>query len=186
MNKTVDYTEILKALENASLFDLYRLSVSMRNRMENPEQILKIQRNIKEGEIISYFDGQSNTLQKAKIIQKNPKYVLIQQIDTSKHWKIPYYMLNLASKNIDVSVSSGKSLTKDDVKVGECAGFESDKGQITGMIIRRNQKTVTLLTRDNCRWRVSYGSLFKVIDADLSNFFGLDKLKFFMESDTLE
>jgi hypothetical protein len=184
MTPTIDYTEILKALEHASLFDLYRLSVSMRNRMEDPAQILKIRQSIQEGEILSYFDGRSNGLQKAKIIQKNPKYVLVQQLENNKRWKIPYYMLNLESKNIDVTVSQTKILTKDDVKIGECAGFQNEKGQIIGVIVRRNQKTVTMITRDNCRWRVSYACLFKVIDAELTKLFFTQPELFF--NDTMD
>ncbi len=170
MTKTIDYIEILKALEHASLFDLYRLSVSMRHRMEDPEQLLKIRQSVQEGELVSYFDGQSNALQKAKIIQKNPKYVLIQQLENNKHWKIPYYMLNLEFKNIDVTMRN-KILKKDDFRIGECAGFERESGQVIGVIVRRNQKTATLATRDNCRWRVSYACLFKIVDAELSDLF---------------
>lgn len=167
---TIDYSEILKALEHASLFDLYRLSVSMHHRMEDPEELFKIRQSIHEGEIISYFDGHNNALQKAKILQKNPKYLVVQSLENNKRWKLPYYMINLESKNIDIPPQH-KVLKKEDFKVGECAGFQSEKGQIIGVIVRRNQKTATLITRDNSKWRVSYLFLFKVVDAELSTLF---------------
>jgi hypothetical protein len=53
----------------------------------------------------------------------------------------------------------------------DIVGFNKDGAQIIGIIVRLNHKTVTIITRENHRWRVSYNYLFKVIDADVINQF---------------
>jgi hypothetical protein len=167
----MNYTDTLKSLEHASLFDLYRLSVAIHQRMNDPELIRQVKRQIQEGESVTYFDATANGLEKGVILQKNPKYVVLKNEREGKTWRIAYYLLNVENKPVDIHATSTEKLSKMHFKVGEYVGFQSDRGQITSMIIRLNSKTVTMLTKDNRRWRVSYSLLFKVIDAELDAFF---------------
>jgi hypothetical protein len=110
------------------------------------------------------------------VIQKNPKYVVIQNDSDGKHWNIPYYLLNLQNVNTDIHSSSKEKLSKNTLKISDGVGFNKDGKLIAGKIIRLNFKTVTLLTPANQRWRVSYNVLFRYIDADFEKAFNHELL----------
>lgn len=182
----MNYTDTLNALKNASLFDLYRLSVAIRHEMENPDRIQKIRQSFKDGDPISYFDESSNSLQSAIVIQKNPKYVVVKNRSDQKHWKIPYYLLNLAHVNVEIHATPQEKLVKNHLKIGDCVGFDKEDEQVVGIVIRLNHKTITLITRDHRRWRVSYQLLFKVIGADIVNKFDSKQLEKWVEEEKLQ
>ena len=163
----MNYTDVINTLKKATLFDLYRLSVAIRHEMENPARIQQVRQSFKIGDHITYFDELSNSLQSASVIQKNPKYAVVQNSQDQKIWRIPYYLLNLAHMKVDINAYHREPLTKNHLKVGDCVGFNKDGEEIVGIIIRLNYKTVTLMTKDHHRWRVSYPVLFRVIDADI-------------------
>ncbi|MDP3532995.1 MAG: hypothetical protein Q8S31_06885 [Alphaproteobacteria bacterium] len=162
----MNYTEILNALKTASLFDLYRLNVSIQNEMEDPERIHQLRKTIKIGDQIAYFDTTKNALIDAIILEKNTKRVQIKNIHDQKIWNIPYYFLNIRNAQTDIQPNKEK-LSKNNLRVNECVGFDKDGDQIIGIVIRLNHKTVTIATQNNKIWRVSYSFLFKVIDADI-------------------
>ena len=58
----MDYSKIMSELDNASLFDLYRLSAAIGKELENPKRIKKIRQMIKAGDTISYFVNEENRL----------------------------------------------------------------------------------------------------------------------------
>jgi hypothetical protein len=77
----------------------------------------------------------------------------------------------LGNVNTDINSSRHEKLSKNNLKIGDCVGFNKDGMQISGMVIRLNYKIVSLITADNKRWRVSYSCLYKVIDAELAKQF---------------
>jgi len=55
-----------------------------------------------------------------------------------------------------------------EIRIGSWVVFEGpDGGPVTGIVIRRNRKTVTVHTQDDRRWNVS-PQLLKLTDDDLS------------------
>lgn len=56
----MDYSEILRTLQKASLFDLYRLRVGLDGLMDQPERILPIKRRLRPGMEIAYFSPREN------------------------------------------------------------------------------------------------------------------------------
>lgn len=172
----MNYTEILNALKTASLFDLYRLNVSIQNEMEDPERIHQLRKTIKIGDQVTYFDSNKNALIDAIILEKNTKRVQIKNIHDQKTWNIPYYFLNIRNTQTDIQPNKEK-LSKNNVHVGECVGFDKDGEQIIGIVIRLNHKTVTMATQNNKIWRVSYSFLFKIIDAAVVKHFNTINIK---------
>jgi len=65
--------------------------------------------------------------------------------------------------------NKAKGLTKNMIKVGDWVGFNHDGKEIIGQIERINQKTVSLMTTNQSRWRVYHSSLYVVIDGKLNN-----------------
>jgi hypothetical protein len=160
----MDFTEVLRLLQNASIYDLYRLKVAIQNEMERPEKIFALRQCFTEGDQISYFNAVTNTLSKARVLEKKQKYVLAEDLTDHKTWKVPYYMINLSEKNSEIYPQHREKLTKNHLKVGEFAGFKYDGKQYIGVIQKLNLKTVNLKTRDHKNYRVPYGLLFKVIE----------------------
>jgi hypothetical protein len=162
----MNYTDVLKTLKNGSLFDLYRLNVAIMHELENPQRISELRKQFKEGDSVSYFDSQSNSLIAGKVLQKNPKFVVLQQDKDHQIWHIRYHQLNLQKIDTNINSANTEKLSKNNLKIGDIVGFNNDGRLIVGKILRLNFKTVTLLTSQGGRWRVYYNSLFHCLDAD--------------------
>lgn len=59
-----------------------------------------------------------------------------------------------------------QGLGRNEIAIGEVVGFvDRDQQQRTGLVIRLNDKTVSLQCGSG-QWRVAYGFLHRVVDAD--------------------
>ena len=56
----MNYSKILEELNNASLFELYRLKQAIRRSLEDPVRIRNIKESLKVGQDIEYFDAEEN------------------------------------------------------------------------------------------------------------------------------
>lgn len=113
---------------------------------------------------MEYFDGQTNTYIKAKVLDKKLKNVSVVNCGDGQQWRLPYYLLKIDAREFDFSAKKS-GLDKNAIKVGDWVGFNHDGREIVGQVQRLNQKTVSLLTKDRHRWRVSYRSLYSIIDS---------------------
>lgn len=165
MSDVIEYDQLAAFLKNASLFETYRLSVAIQNELDNPERIEAVRKKFKEGDVIEYFLEETNTLVCAKVLKKKRKYVSVQNVGDEKRWKIPYYMININSREFNFN-TPGKGLDKNSAKVGDSVGFNNDGEEVVGCIERLNPKTVSILTTKGQRWRVAYALLYTVIDGE--------------------
>ena len=162
----MDFSSILKELEDSSSFDLYRLRSAIDIELENSKRVNEIKTKLKIGQKITYFDNQKNRLIPATVLKIKQTKILVAHIEDNEQWNIPYYFINIDNTNTDIN-SKRKTLTKQELKVGEEVGFAHKGKDIFGIIIRLNQKTVTLKTKDNHTWRVGYSHLFLIVDSDV-------------------
>ena len=163
----MDYSKILEELKQASLFDLYRLSVAINQLLEDPRRLSEIKKCLRSGQNISYFDDTENRLIKAKVIKLMRTRLLVENIDDQQRWEIPLYYVNLDEVNTDIIGSSKMGLVKSQLKVGDLVGFQDKQNNdVHGKIIRLNQKTATIRTNTNTEWRVGYEWLYLVIDVE--------------------
>lgn len=168
----MNYTDVMNTLKTASLFDLFRLAMAISHELENPDRIKSVRLAFKVGDTVSFFDEATNALRSGIVIEKNIKYVSLQDEKKPYHIrKLPYCLLNLGNVNTDIHCQRQEKLSKNNLKIGECVGFNKDGEQMTGIIIRLNFKTVSLITIDRRRWRVGYAHLYKIIDAELAKRF---------------
>jgi hypothetical protein len=167
MSDVVEYDQLVAFLKHASVFEIYRLSAAIQNELENPQRLAKVSHKIKEGDLIEYFDSKTNTFIKANIVQKALKNVIVRHVDDGRRWQIPLYWLKIDSREF-VFEQSARGLNKNAVKVGDFVGFyHQNYGEnITGRIERLNQKTVSIMTPEKKRWRVSYQLLYPIIDGE--------------------
>jgi len=163
----MDYSKIIKELKQASLFDLYRLNVAIDHQLEDPQRLEEIRRNLRPGQIISYFDRTENRLVEAEVLKLKRKRLLVRNSHDKKLWNIPFYWVNLDQVDTDIALSPKRGIEKSHLKVGDMVGFQDKYNKdVYGKVIRLNQKTATIITNDNTKWRVSYGFLYFVIDGE--------------------
>lgn len=164
----MDYSEILHALQTASLFDLYRLRIGIDTLLEQPERLLPIKRQLRPGMTISYFSARENKQFDAVVEEVHQINVTIRNLADGKRWNVPLYAINLGGVNTDIHPRQGQNrLDRNQLKVGDSVGFR-DRGhqERYGKVLQLNQKTVSLLTSDGMRWRVAYSLLFRVMEGD--------------------
>ena len=89
----MNYEEIVGAIKHANLFDLYRLNTAIYYEMENQERIQQLRNSFKEGDIVSYFNERKNKLELGKVLRKNSKRVLLENLSDHEQWFIRYYFL---------------------------------------------------------------------------------------------
>ncbi|MEI7847827.1 MAG: hypothetical protein WCK35_18640 [Chloroflexota bacterium] len=163
----MDYSNILETLKQASLFDLYRLSVAIDHQLENPQQVAEIRKRLKPGQLIRYFDPTANGLIEATVIELKRTQLLVKNTHDGQRWNIPFYWVNLDEVNTDLNVSPKTGLDKSQLSVGDIVGFpDRQNNDVFGEVIRLNQKTATIKTTANVEWRVGYQWLYLVIDGE--------------------
>ncbi len=122
----MNYSEILKEIEKASSFDLFRLSVALNRMLEEPGRIITVKQKLILGQEIEYFEPSENRVIKAKVINFKRTKVSVENIHDKKKWIIPYYFINI--DNIDTTISENKvGLGRNEVKVGDLVGFVDPK-----------------------------------------------------------
>ena len=165
--ETMNYSEILQLLQQASSFDLYRLEVAISRQLESPERILAIRNQLHIGQAIEIFNEGDNKSEKATIRKFNPTSVAITLVEDQARWRVPYYWINLEGADVNLKNTAKKGIEKNALSIGDTVGFRSRDGhEIYGKIIRLNPKTVTLKTAQG-EWRVAYALLFPVVDSSV-------------------
>lgn len=164
----MDYTSILKELNQASLFDLHRLQSAIYKELENPKRIEQIKAQLKIGQAISYFDPQSNCLIDAVILKINRTRCLVKNINDQQNWNLHYHYLNLENVNADIQAPKNEvGIPKNSLKVGARVGYRDRTGRDQfGVVIRLNPKTATVKINNHTQWLVPYRLLFPVIDGE--------------------
>ena len=163
----MDYSTIVATLKQASLFDLYRLRVAINQLLDDHQRIDQIRSRLKPGQTITYFEPTENRLVEAIVIKLKRKRVLIENTDDQQRWTIPMYWVNLDEVNTDITLPSKKGLDRSQLKVGDIVGFQDNQNNdVSGKVIRLNQKTVTIRTDTGAKWRVGYAWLYPLIDGE--------------------
>ena len=167
----MDYSAILQELNKASLFDLHRLESAINQELSNPIRIDQIKARLKTGQLISYFDPQSNSLIDAVILKVQRTRCLVRNINDQKRWTLPFYYLNLEAVDADIQpAKNAVGIPKSSLKVGAKVGFkDKENNDLFGEVIRLNPKRATVKINEHSRWLVNYKHLFYVIEGELGD-----------------
>ena len=164
----MNYSEILEELNNASLFELYRLQQAIRRSLEDPARIREIKDSLKVGQEIEYFDAEENRLVEARIVELKRTRALVKNRHDGALWNIPFYHINLDHADVGISGSTGQ-LDRNSLKVGDKVAFKDRKGsELFGEVIKLNPKTAGVLVGAT-RWKVSYRLLSSIIEGELGS-----------------
>ncbi len=161
----MNFSDVLKALNQASAFELYRMRAGIDRVLEQPQWLDSIRSRLRVGQTIAYFDSQANASCAAQIIELRRKRVLVLEIATQTRWLIEYAAINVDGADVEIREQPRQGLGRNEVAVGEMVGFVGrDQQERSGKVIRLNDKTVTLLC-GRVQWRVAYQFLHRVVDS---------------------
>lgn len=160
----MNFSDVLKTLNQASAFELYRMRAAIDRVLEQPHWLESIRGRLRVGQTIAYFDPQANASCPAEIIELRRKHALVLELATQKRWLIHYAAINIDGADVEIREQPLKGLGRNEVAIGEVVGFVGrDRQQRSGRIIRLNDKTVTLQVGRQ-QWRVAYMLLHRVVD----------------------
>jgi len=163
----MDYSNILQELEEASLFDLFRLSVAINDELKNSQRIEKIKQSLGIGQKITWFNNGTNKLEEARIKKLNPTRCEIINLLDGENWNILYAAINM--DDVDISIHSNQKfgVKKSALRVGDIVSFLDKEHKLQFAKVQKlNPKTAGVITMEGIQWRVGYGSLSKNIDID--------------------
>lgn len=161
----MDYNLVISELQQASLFDLFRLQAAIGKLLEDPTRLIAIKRALRQGMEITYFHEQENRLIPARLLQIRKTRAVVQDLETGRRWTIPLFMINLENQNTDIT-SKQKGVDRLSLQVGDIVGFTGKDGQeFVGTIIKLNPKRAKIQTEQEI-WAVPYAMLFPVIDGE--------------------
>jgi hypothetical protein len=162
----MNYSQILEALNNASLFELYRLEQAIRRSLDDPARIRQVKDSLRVGQDIEYFEAEENRLIEATVVELKRTRVLVKNRHDGKLWNIPFYFINLDRADVAISNRTGK-LDRNSLKIGDKVAFKDRKGnELFGEVIKLNPKTAGVLV-GTTRWKVGYGLLSSIIEGEL-------------------
>lgn len=162
----MNYTEIISALEQASAFDLYRLSMGIDNMIDDPRRIIEIKSKLHLGQEIEFYEPRDNRVYQATLEQMKQTKAVVRTHDDGRRWSIPLCSINIHQQDTVINQSQGEGLTRNELQVGDWVAFMGKDGvEHSGQVQRLNQKTVTIIS-EHTKWRVSYPLLHKVIDVE--------------------
>ncbi len=161
----MDYSLILSELQEATLFDLYRLRTAIGTLLEDPERLRGIKRHLAPGKRLSYFDCNENRLVDACLIEVYKTRALVNEIATGENWTIPLFWINLQEVDTNIVPSRG-NIDRNSLKVGDTVGFQDREGRdVYGAVTKLNPKRAKIKTPDGI-WSVPYAMLFPVIEGE--------------------
>lgn len=165
----MNFTEIIKSLNNASAFDLYRMRSAIDRVLDEPRWLQSVQVRLKLGQEVQYFDSRANALRRGRLLEMRRKQAVVLDSDDARRWLISYAAINLDGSDVQIRENKTQGLGRNEVAVGDVVGFvDRDQNQRTGQIIRLNDKTVSLQC-GGVQWRVAYAYLHRIVDADLKD-----------------
>jgi len=162
----MNFSEVIKTLNQASAFELYRMRAAISRVLEEPRWLQAIQFRLQVGQMVQFFDTQANTMKRGQVLEMRRKQVVVLDLDAApQRWLLSYAAINIDGLDVQIREQKPQGLGRNEVVVGEVVGFlDRDQQQRTGRVLRLNDKTVTLQC-DKLQWRVAYSYLHRVLDA---------------------
>lgn len=165
----MEFNKILDELNQASLFELYRLNQAIWMQLEDPGRNKLAKRQLRIGQEITYFDSDENRLIEAVIVSVKRTRALVRNKHDGKRWNVPFYQINIDGTDADIKSDKKKGIDRNSLKVGDYVGFIDNDGQeVFGQVTKLNPKTAGVLV-GKVKWRVHYASLSPVLDGQMGS-----------------
>jgi hypothetical protein len=165
----MNYAEVLAALDEASLFQLYRLNAAINNQLDDPKRVRAVKQALRVGQTVRWFDSVDNRLQEATLLRINRTRAEIQNLGDGKRWSIPFYQIDLDGADVTIATQKRQPIDRNRLSVGDRVAFKGRDGhERFGEVVKLNTKTASVQV-GTVRWRVSYGLMAPVIDGALGD-----------------
>jgi len=162
----MNFSEVFQTLNQASAFDLYRLRAAIDRALDEPRWLQAIQTRLKVGQTVQFFDLRANKLKRCQVLEMRRKELVVMDLEEPMRWTLSYAAINLDGADVQIREQKPQGLGRNEVALGDVVGFVGrDQQQLSGKIIRLNDKTVTLQCGPT-QWRVAYSLLHRVLDVD--------------------
>ncbi len=160
------FEDAVELVDRMTPYQLYRLSARISLLMEDPARLKPVARALTPGCEIEYFCASENRSIPAIVNKINRTTASVTNVGDGEVWRIDLASVDTGGAAIDSHAShSDRPLARQDLSVGQLVGFVGrDHENVYGVIVRLNQKTVTLECDFGKKWRVSYSLLFEVLD----------------------
>ena len=133
----MNFSDVLKALNQASAFELYRMRAAIDRVLDEPRWLLSIQSRLRVGQSVEYFDPQANTLRHGQILEMRRKQAVVLDRDDGRRWLISYAAINLDGADVQIGVR-GAVERKTGLSRCHCAGAASVQSSTRRLPISRN------------------------------------------------
>jgi len=120
----MDFTDVLKALQQASGFDLYRLRAAIDRTLAQPRWIMAATTQLRAGQTMQYFSDTDNALRAATVLDLRRKRVLVLDHQSTRRWLIDYAAINLEGVDVAIREQPASGLGRHEVAVGDTFGFQ--------------------------------------------------------------
>ena len=165
---------MIEALDGASSLQLYQLKALIEAMLADPRRSVTACANLHLGQPVQFVDFRDGQMRLGKIIAMRDTQATVMEEGTRRTWKIPC-----------VSMQGYAGVERRDEQApyepppepvaaptharefqrGDTVTFDDREGRnITGVIVRINQRTATLGTGDGGTWRVPFHVLRRVLE----------------------
>ena len=98
----MNYSGILAQLKAASAFDLYRLRAAIDRTLDEPAWMLAVQARLRVGQMVEYFDPQSNASHAGQLLELRRKQAVVLDKTINQRWLISYAAINLDGADVEI------------------------------------------------------------------------------------
>ena len=165
---------MIEALQGASSLQLYQLKALIEGMLCDPHRGIAARANLHLGQPVHFVDFRDGQMRRGKIIAMRDTQATVLEEGTKRTWKIPC----LAMQGYDGSDRRDEhapyvpppepvsaTTPAREFQRGDTVTFDDRDGRnITGVIVRINQRTASLGTGDGQTWRVPFQMLRRVLD----------------------
>ena len=165
---------MFEALEGASSLQLYQLKAVIEAMLADPRRGIAARAKLHLGQSVQFVDFRDGQLRLGKIIAMRDTQATVLEEGTKRTWKIPCLSMHAYAGTERRDEQAPYEPPPEPVAAptqarnfqrGDTVTFEDREGRnITGVIVRINQRTATLGTGDGGTWRVPFHALRHVLD----------------------
>ena len=165
---------MIEALEDASSFQLYQLKALIEGMLADPRRGIAARANLHLGQPVQFIDFRDGQMRRGKIIAMRDTQATVLEEGTRRTWKIPCLAMqsdHAAGRRDEQAAyepppEPARATTRArEFQRGDTVTFaDRDGHNITGVIVRINQRTATLGTSDATTWRVPFHVLRHVLE----------------------
>ena len=167
---------MIEALESASNLQLYQLKAVIEGLLADPRRGIAARANLHLGQPVHFVDFRDGQMRRGKIIAMRDTQATVLEEGTKRTWKIPcvamqgYTEADRRGEQAPYEpppepITAATKARK--FQRGDTVTFDDRDGRnITGVIVRINQRTATIGTgtADGGTWRVPFHMLRHVLD----------------------